>query len=239
MTFAYIGKALSGDEGLSSDAIKAKRKPQLDAIMRYYRDSKGWTTGPHLFIDERFIWLFTPMYEVGTHAASGNSYHDSAGNLHYSIGIETVGYFKTHGWPEPMQKLLQIAAQSLRDRLRNFEIVYSSAPANRPDLHDHQISFHNDYNKPECPGAAITPQYAIPILGTPYADAPIAYRVLGLPVFQRSDLTGPVALYLPPGAPVVVDAQAPQPGYAPSAGHVVLSDGSTPGFIDMHGVKRI
>jgi N-acetyl-anhydromuramyl-L-alanine amidase AmpD len=68
---------------------------------------------------------------------------------------------------------------------------------------------------------------------------PIAYRVQGLPVFQRSDLTGPVVTYLQPDAPVIIDAQAPLPGYAPSAGHVVLSDGSTPGFIDMHGVKRI
>jgi hypothetical protein len=63
--------------------------------------------------------------------------------------------------------------------------------------------------------------------------------VQGLPVFQRSDLTGPVVLYLAPGAPVIIDAMAPLPGYAPSAGHVVLSDGSTPGFVDMHGVKLI
>jgi hypothetical protein len=69
--------------------------------------------------------------------------------------------------------------------------------------------------------------------------SPVAYRVQGLPVFQRSDLTGPVVTYLQPDAPVIIDAQAPRPGYAPSAGHVVLSDGSMPGFIDMHGVKRI
>jgi N-acetylmuramoyl-L-alanine amidase len=68
---------------------------------------------------------------------------------------------------------------------------------------------------------------------------PLAYQVQGLPVFQRSDLTGPVVLYLAPGAPVIIDAMAPLPGYAPSAGHVVLSDGSTPGFVDMHGVKLI
>lgn len=164
--------------GMSADQIKTKRRPQLDGIMVYYRDTKHWTTGPHLFIDEKWIWLFTPMYEVGTHAASGNSFHDANGQLHYSIGVETVGYFKNNGWPESMQKLLQIAVQTLRDRLKNFEIVYTSAPDNRPDLHDHQISFHNDYNKPECPGAVITPQYAIPILAKPYGSQWTRYRVI-------------------------------------------------------------
>lgn len=224
MTFAYIGKALSGQEfidyvktydfgsvppsfvvihntynpdaswapistnqatwwdrneaGMSAAEIKTKRKPQLDAIMRYYRDTKKWTTGPHLFIDERSIWLFTPMYDVGTHAASGNSYHDASGQLHYSIGIETVGYFKQHGWPESMQKLLQIAVQSLRDRLKNFEIVYTPAPVNRPDLHDHQIAMHSDFNKPECPGDVITPDYMIKVLSKPYGTQWARYRII-------------------------------------------------------------
>jgi hypothetical protein len=67
---------------------------------------------------------------------------------------------------------------------------------------------------------------------------PTAFHVLGLPVFQRSDLTGNVVMWLPPDAAIIVDAAAPLPGYAPSAGHVILSDGSAPGFIDLHGVKR-
>ena len=160
------------EASLSDAQIKTKRKSQLDAIMRYYV-SLGWTTGPHLFIDERWIWLFTPMYEVGTHAKSGNSYHDAAGKLHYSVGIETVGYFEHAGWPPSMQKLLQIAVQTLRDRLHTFEIVYKSGPTNTPSAHDHSVSFHRDYNKPGCPGSIITSDYAIPILRTPYA-APYA-----------------------------------------------------------------
>jgi hypothetical protein len=75
-----------------------------------------------------------------------------------------------------MQKLLQTAVQTLRDRLKNFEIVYHSAPTNSPAAHDHQISFHRDYNKPECPGGVITPDYAIPILRTPYQTAYTTYQ---------------------------------------------------------------
>lgn len=164
------------EAGLSNEQIAAKRKPQLDAIKNYYV-GLGWTSGPHLFIDERWIWLFTPLYEVGTHAKSGNSYHDASG-LHYSIGVEAVGWFGNAGWPESMQKLLQIAVQTLRDRLKTFKIVYTSAPTNRPDLHDHSISFHRDYNKPECPGAVITPDYAIPILSKPYVTVYPRYTVI-------------------------------------------------------------
>jgi hypothetical protein len=164
------------EAGLTNDAIKAKRKPQLDSIKNYYV-SLGWNAGPHLFIDERFIWLFTPMDTIGIHAKSGNSYYDAHGGLHYSIGIECVGWFGNSGWPENMQKLLQVAVQTLRDRLGNFEIVYTPAPTNQPESHDHGISFHRDYNKPECPGAVITPDYAIPILSMPYGTVYIAYRV--------------------------------------------------------------
>lgn len=160
------------EAGLNNDQIKSKRKPQLDSIKNYYV-GKGWTTGPHLFIDEKWIWLFTPMYDIGTHAASGNSYHDASG-LHYSIGIETVGYFEYYGWPESMQKLLQIAVQSLQARLGNFDIVYMHAPTNTPAAHDHQISFHRDYNKDACPGAVITSEYAIRVLSTPYE--PLRYQ---------------------------------------------------------------
>jgi glycosyltransferase involved in cell wall biosynthesis len=165
------------EAGLSSDAIKTKRKPQLDAIKSYYV-GLDWESGPHLFIDERYIWLFTPMYDVGTHAKAGNSYRDAKGVLHYSIGIETVGYFQRNGWPLSMQKLLQIAVQTLRDRLHTFEIIYTRAPINTPQAHDHQISFHFDYNKPGCPGAVITPDYAMGILAHPYATVYPRYQVV-------------------------------------------------------------
>lgn len=182
------------EAGLSNDQIKAKRKPQLDAIMRYYRDVKGWTSGPHLFCDERWIWLFTPMYDVGTHAASGNSFHDANDQLQYSIGVETVGYFENNGWPQSMQRLLQIALQTLRDTLGTFQITYTSAPVNRPDLHNHQIAFHRDFNKPACPGAVITPQYAIPILSKPFGSLYPRYTIVApCTVFQSPDPDGALA----------------------------------------------
>ncbi len=181
------------EDGLSNDQIKAKRRPQLDNIKNYYA-GLGWTSGPHLFIDERWIWLFTPLYDIGTHAKAGNSYRDSSGALHYSIGIETVGWFQHRGWPTTMQQLLRIAVQTIRSKLGTYEILYASAPLNRPDLHDHSISFHCDYNKPECPGAVITPDYAIPILKQPFTVIYPQYQIIApCAVFQSRNPDGLLA----------------------------------------------
>jgi len=178
---------------LSTAEIIDKRTEQLAKIRDYYI-RLGWDSGPHLFIDERWIWLFTPMAVVGTHAKSGNSYHDSAGHLHYSIGIETVGWFGQVGWPAPMQILIRTAVQSLQKRLANFAIEYHHAPTNDPAAHDHSISFHSDYNKPSCPGAYITPSYAIPILAAPLVPSYIKYRILApCAVFTSRDPAAPLA----------------------------------------------
>jgi hypothetical protein len=49
-------------------------------LEKYYRDevqnpdgSRGWSAGPHLFVDDRQIWVFTPPTTTGVHAKSFNS----------------------------------------------------------------------------------------------------------------------------------------------------------------------
>jgi hypothetical protein len=152
------------EAGLAENQIYAKRAQQLDGLMRFYRDTYGWDRGPHLFVDERWIWLFTPMYDIGIHAAEGNSYRDKGGRLHYSIGIETVGYFTERGWHPQQAALLRQAVQALARRLKTFQIVYKSASHHHPELHQGSIAFHSDYNKAACPGRFITPAYAIGVL---------------------------------------------------------------------------
>lgn len=50
-------------------------------IQDFY-ETKGWKSGPHLFIDEDQVFGMTPLTEKGIHAASFNS---------YAIGIEVLG----------------------------------------------------------------------------------------------------------------------------------------------------
>lgn len=48
----------------------------------YYRDTMRWSAGPHLFIDDKQIWVFTPLTTSGVHSPSWNA---------VAIGIEMLG----------------------------------------------------------------------------------------------------------------------------------------------------
>lgn len=187
----------ANESGLTEAQIQAKRKQQLDAIMVYYRDTKGWTAGPHLFCDERWIWLFTPMYDVGIHAAEGNSYRDDSGALHYSIGIEVIGYYEHVTWPSAVAQNVAGAVDALCQRLKTFGYIDKPWAGG--------ISAHRHYNKPACPGAAIQPAYYMPVLKSGGALPPKNYRVLGIPVYQESDRNGPLWGHLVPGESIAVD----------------------------------
>lgn len=54
----------------------------LRNLEKYYRDKLEWSAGPHLFIDDRAIWVFTPLTTPGVHSPSYN---------HNAWGVETVG----------------------------------------------------------------------------------------------------------------------------------------------------
>ena len=146
----------TNEAGLSTQAIYNKRQRQLDNLMRYYRDTKAWPAGPHLFIDERWIWLFTPMYDVGVHAAQGNSYRDSRRKLHYSLGIEVIGYYERVAWPAAVARNVSGAVAALVKRLHTFGYIDKPWAGG--------IGSHRMYNKPQCPGAKIVPSYYMPIL---------------------------------------------------------------------------
>lgn len=53
-------------------------------LEKYYRDQQGWSAGPHLFVDDHRIWVFTPLTMSGVHSPSFNK---------LAIGIEMLGDF--------------------------------------------------------------------------------------------------------------------------------------------------
>lgn len=67
-------------------------------------------------------------------------------------------------------------------------------------------------------------------LSVPPPPSVRAYRVAGLPMYQRQDLTGPLAGVLPSGDTVLIDAT-----YANGAGH----DTAGRGFVDMDGLEAL
>ena len=56
-----------------------------------YYSGLGWRSGPHLFIDDDGIWLFTPINQPGTHSPSWNG---------TKIGIEMVGDYDIEKFDE-------------------------------------------------------------------------------------------------------------------------------------------
>ena len=55
----------------------------------YYKDTQQWTGGPHLFIDDRQIWVFTPLTVSGVHSPSWNK---------VSLGVEMLGDYETESF---------------------------------------------------------------------------------------------------------------------------------------------
>ncbi len=56
----------------------------MDNLEYYYGFRLGWSAGPHLFIDDHKIWVFSPLTAKGVHATSFNR---------SDIGIEMLGNF--------------------------------------------------------------------------------------------------------------------------------------------------
>lgn len=191
-----------GERGLSDAAIFQKRTKQLDKLAKYYQDTMGWDRGPHLFIDDRFIWLFTPMNAVGIHAKEGNSYTKD-GKLYYSIGVEVLGYYEHKTWSAAVAANVRAACQALSSRL-GISLRYAPAPLHTPAAHAGQLSSHRDYNKPACPGAAITEAYY-----TSVVQPTILHTVIAGPhgaIAQQARLpASPAARYYPPGVEIACD----------------------------------
>jgi hypothetical protein len=55
---------------------------RMQNLQSYYRDTQHWSAGPHLFIADDLIWVFTPLTTPGVHSPSWNS---------ISWGVELVG----------------------------------------------------------------------------------------------------------------------------------------------------
>lgn len=65
-----------------SDWHKKPGELHMEDLQSYYRDKMHWSAGPHLFIADDLIWVFTPLNTPGVHSPSWNA---------ISWGVELVG----------------------------------------------------------------------------------------------------------------------------------------------------
>jgi hypothetical protein len=172
----FLGGVWDADDySRSEPEVYAHRLKHLGAIKTYYEtEHPDWPAGPHLFVDDRYVWLFSPMNAPGVHAMEGNGRPRS-----YSIGIEVVGYYEHVTWPEDVADNVRRVVLALQAQLKTFELVHKKGPGG--------ISAHRDYNKPECPGAKITTEYYMGVItkGTKSAAAATYLVTANLKIRQQ------------------------------------------------------
>lgn len=188
--------------------------------LKTYYEGKGWSAGPHLFVSEDGIWLFTPMKDVGIHAGEGNAtwltplgrktqgFVKPLGGrlLDYSIGIEVVGDYDAEKWSGETYKNAVGAIKCLMETLK---------------LSTEGVLFHRDWPsaKKSCPGWAITKEWLgqqlfppAPVAKLPtgkliqVAGKPAIYAWTGQKRFQVPDM--PTLNFLFPGVTVEAVSEA-------------------------------
>lgn len=132
-----------------------KSEKSIMGLKNYY-EGKGWSAGPHLFVAEDGIWLFTPMNEIGIHAGEGNASWSLFGRpytgfrgplgsklVSYSLGIEVVGDYDIEKW----------TGETYKNALGAIRILMETLGIPTESLY-----FHRDFPsaKKSCPGYAIT-----------------------------------------------------------------------------------
>lgn len=103
----------------------------------FYRDTQKWSAGPHLFIDDKQIWVFTPLTVSGVHSPSWNS---------SSLGIEMLGdYLKESFTTGRGLKVRQMATAAMTTLNSVLGI----------DPHTMKLHREDPLTTHACPGAAV------------------------------------------------------------------------------------
>jgi hypothetical protein len=141
----------------------------IENIADFYKRKLGWSTGPHLFVDDDQIWGMSPLEDPGTHARSFNRTH---------VGIEILGEYDSED-PKTGRGLecWTTAAQAVATLLREWDLKPSC------------INFHRDDPRTDktCPGRKVSMPWFIELLEAvgemhPLVVAPQHTQTIGSPL---------------------------------------------------------
>lgn len=104
--------------------------------LKSYYEGLGWHAGPHLFIDDRQIWVFSPLDRPGVHSPSWND---------VSFGIEQLGDFG----PEDYNSGRGLAVQ--KNAIAAFAVLSHAAGIDSHSMRDHREDVNTTHK--DCPGA--------------------------------------------------------------------------------------
>jgi hypothetical protein len=87
----------------------------MHALAHFYGFEQRWPSGPHLFIDQNGIWVFTSLLKVGTHSPSWNN---------KAWGIEQLGNYSIEDYDSGKGEKIRdnaIAAIAILSVARNLD----------------------------------------------------------------------------------------------------------------------
>lgn len=116
-----------------ADWHKVPGEQRMRNLEHYYRDKQHWSAGPHLFIADDLIWVFTPLNTSGIHSPSWNA---------MSWGVELVGDYSI----ETLNPALQ---QNAISAVASLHVLLGLNPE---DLRLHKEDPKTTHN---CPGSKI------------------------------------------------------------------------------------
>lgn len=103
----------------------------------YYRDKKKWSAGPHLFIDDKQIWVFTALTVPGVHSPSWNS---------IALGIEMLGDYSKESFS---------AGRGLKVRQNAVAAMSTLSSVLGIDPHSMRLHREDPRTTHACPGNAV------------------------------------------------------------------------------------
>jgi len=90
--------------------------PNMHSLATFYGEKQRWRSGPHLFVDQNGIWVFTDLLKKGTHSPSWND---------RAWGIEQLGNFSLEDYETGNGEKIRdnaIAAIAILSLARNLNI---------------------------------------------------------------------------------------------------------------------
>lgn len=107
---------------------------RMKNLEHFYRDTHKWSAGPHLFVADDLIWVFTHLTTSGVHSPSWNA---------ISWGVEMVGDYSTEAFDTG-------SGAKVRDNAVSALATLHAAAG----IDSHTIHFHKEDPKTthNCPG---------------------------------------------------------------------------------------
>ncbi len=79
---------------------------RMKNLEHFYKNQQGWSAGPHLFVADDLIWVFTPLTVFGIHSPSFNT---------KSWGVEIVGNFASESFSGAIRENAVAALAALHE----------------------------------------------------------------------------------------------------------------------------